>query len=916
MNKKQNTRSKIFLVAALALLAAVPLPATPLPHDELIFDQAHSTGYIDWSGSVGYVNFYHRDWSYLPPEEGGGVCTGGCTEQVTQINSGGSVSGSFAWDVQTFEVMLAMERDGNVGSAVIRACGATNTVNLYGGGSVPGFNDYALSVPAGCRSWSVTASGGFVHIRRVYAAYTSSPPSPPTISGTFSCAQPGSDGWCVGNATLTLTASDPQGYPLTISGSLGNGTPISCNGSCNITLPEGQATATYTVTAATSGLSDSGSTAWRVDRTPPSLTASPTGTSGAGGWYVSIVQYAASASDALSGLASLQYNLDGTGWRTYSGPVSILDGMHTINFRAVDRAGNVVDIPRTLQVDTSPPSLAANVSGDSGAGGWYISDVEVEITAVDALSGLASLRYSLDGAPWQDYSAPRPLSDGRYVIDLQAQDLAGNVSNLSRSVNVDTVPPLLSDTLSGVNGLGGWYVSDVQVDLSASDTLSGLSQVRYRLDGAGWRDFSAPFTITDGIHALDLQALDVAGLSTTLSRTVNVDTVPPALALDLPVPDGLNGWYVTPVQVRASASDSGSGLARLEGTQNEGTSWEALPFELADGVTPLEVRAFDLAGNTSSESRVLHVDTSPPLSSYSSHTDGQTVSGPITIYGETSDLVSGPTAGEISLDGGVTWDELFTSGPNPAPWRVAWDTYTIPNGSYELLVRSVDEAGNQETPARLSLQVANPPPDVSLEPSSWSYGYTARVTVSPQGIPVGVVTFLIMDDGTVVRHFDLDPMLGEHAVNWDGLDETGEKMPSGKYPVTVVACDIFDNCADAHGEVRIPFLHVVLPPLPFISTATPTPTPIATATVTTMPTPAVTEVKETQPPRLTPSPTPMPAAPAPKPVEPTKPALPVVTWPRVVLGGLTLLYAIVLSLDPRPDALRALARVIKPTLED
>ena len=92
------------------------------------------------------------------------------------------------------------------------------------------------------------------------------PAQPPTISSTISCTM-GSSGWCVGNARLILSASDPQGYAVTISGSMG-GVPISCNGSCTVNLPKGSGIAAYTVTAAVSGLTASGSTPWKLRSRP------------------------------------------------------------------------------------------------------------------------------------------------------------------------------------------------------------------------------------------------------------------------------------------------------------------------------------------------------------------------------------------------------------------------------------------------------------------------------------------------------------------------------------------------------------------------------------------------------------------------------------------------------------------------
>ncbi|NOY98658.1 MAG: hypothetical protein GXP40_05575 [Chloroflexi bacterium] len=52
-------------------------------------------------------------------------------------------------------------------------------------------------------------------------------PAPPTISGTLACSQWGTGGWCVGSETLDLTASDPQGQDLMISGDV-DGAPFAC----------------------------------------------------------------------------------------------------------------------------------------------------------------------------------------------------------------------------------------------------------------------------------------------------------------------------------------------------------------------------------------------------------------------------------------------------------------------------------------------------------------------------------------------------------------------------------------------------------------------------------------------------------------------------------------------------------------
>ncbi len=874
-------KSKRGLTWLLALVTLLLLAAIPLPGSVQVFDQAHNTGYIDWSGSVGYVDLYHRDLSYLPPEEGGTFCESGCWEQVTRINNGGVVSGSFYWNVSYFEVMLAQEKTSTgVGSAVITACSASRTVFLGGGsGNIPGFNSYSVTVPAGCRSWSVRASGGFVHLRRTNVDYNGSPPPtstppptatktptslpmftptpvptqtstptatptstatwtptptftptprPPTISGTVSCALWGSNGWCRQDAVLNLAALDPQGYPVGITGDL-NGAPFSCGSSCTLSLPLGTGTASYTATSS-SGQTATGSTSWAYDPELPTPLLEVDGTSGANGWYISTVDVWANGTDAISGLTSAFLSLNGGAWETAA---SLSDGVHSVEVTVTDRAGNATAGTTAISVDTTPPTLTLDLNGTSGANGWYVSSVDLNADVSDAGSGLDFVQGSLNGGTT-------------------------------------------------------WFSFPVMGD--------------------------PPFTLGEGFHTLLVRARDLAGNTTQISRSIGVDLTPPSLSYDLPPADGQSGWHVSPVTVGANVTDALSGLGTVEGAMNAGNTWQALPILLGEGIWPVKVRASDLAGNQALIDTTLYIDTSPPISTFISHTEGQIVSGFAVLVGQTRDTLSGPRAGEISFDGGVTW-EPFGVTQNPADWNVPWDSYQVPNGTYEVLVRTWDEAGNQENPLRLALVVSNPPPGVTLT-DWWWVSDAGQLAVTPNNIPIREIEVTITDGaGQVIQTFAYDPDLVDHLVVWDGQDPGGTWMPPGSYPVTVVVCDIFGNCASATGMIGIPSGERQVRP-----TRTPTsiflPTATPTATWTPTPTLAATAVQQTtNPPQPKPTVT---AMPLPIPTVQPKAApvsLPALTWPLVVLGGLTLLYAAVLVSDPRPAALRALARTIKPTLE-
>ncbi|MBL7941572.1 MAG: hypothetical protein JNM00_02340, partial [Flavobacteriales bacterium] len=381
----------ILLLWTSASTHAAPLAAFALPEGR-IYDQAHNSGYIDWSGSAQYVYITHRDGTSLPIEEGGTYCGSGCSEWVTRLGNGGRASGSFDRNVSYFEVMVEFTPEGGVGTAVLQACSASLSWYLYNNTSLPGYVSMILAVPSGCRSWSLTASGGFVDFRSIDVTYSGPPntatptasrtptfpptitrtptatftpsltptltftptmtftptatftntpsptptPLPPQITGVMVCDLWGDAGWCRGNETLELTTNDPQGFDVTITGDL-NGEPFACGSSCDLPLPEGMGIANYTVTS-TSGRTASGSSTWQRDGTPPDLEVILPPVNGRNGWYGSEVDLSAMATDAISGLASLLISTDGgASWVTPS--IHFIDGSHSVLIHARDVAG-------------------------------------------------------------------------------------------------------------------------------------------------------------------------------------------------------------------------------------------------------------------------------------------------------------------------------------------------------------------------------------------------------------------------------------------------------------------------------------------------------------------------------------------------------------------------------------------------
>ncbi|MDP1624691.1 MAG: Ig-like domain-containing protein, partial [bacterium] len=311
------------------------------------------------------------------------------------------------------------------------------------------------------------------------------------------------------------------------------------------------------------------------------------------------------------------------------------------------------------------------------------------------------------------------------------------------------------------------------------------------------------------------------------------------------------------------------------------------PFHLTDGVHPVVAHARDVAGNEAMANEVIHVDTVPPVSQFTSHSNGEVVQGSVLLTGSLEDMTSGTDGGELSIDGGNTW-QAVSMGTGDT-WSFTWQSNEVPNGQYTLQMHGLDQAGNVGGPASITLVVDNGPPSVSITERWWIWE-AGELKVSPNHFPIASVQVTIRDPQNrwpaVVMSFD--PDTSTDSMSWNRHFADGTLAPSGEYPVVAVACDIHDLCGRDTGIIVIPTMAtstVTVTPSP---TATPTLTPQATFTATQMPA----------------TPTPVMVVPSPEiPSEPIQARGSIPFWQLLGLLGLFLVIASASVVDPRPAAL-------------
>jgi hypothetical protein len=112
-----------------------------------------------------------------------------------------------------------------------------------------------------------------------------------------------------------------------------------------------------------------------------------------------------------------------------------------VKYRAWDNAGNVeATRSQLIRVDTVPPTVSITSPAN---GATVTGNVKIVAAATDALAGVASVRFYVDGvlvgtttsSPWQLPWNTKKVSRAQHVLTAVATDRAGN-STTSAAVTV------------------------------------------------------------------------------------------------------------------------------------------------------------------------------------------------------------------------------------------------------------------------------------------------------------------------------------------------------------------------------------------------------------------------------------------------------------------------------------------------
>ncbi|MHB9035783.1 MAG: carboxypeptidase-like regulatory domain-containing protein [Armatimonadota bacterium] len=231
-----------------------------------------------------------------------------------------------------------------------------------------------------------------------------------------------------------------------------------------------------------------------------------------------------------------EYLLDMAAYPTWTGTVEdlrfepskvVTSGHFSIDFIRV--AGDVYPATGSVVIN-------------SGADYTESALVTFGLSAQDTDTGVWWMRASNDNVnwnPWVQYTTTTswyiPATEGKHYAYVQFGDGAGSGSkSYYDSIIYDTLAPDGSVTIN----LGAQYtrIPNVNLTLSATDTGSGVSQMRFSNDNLTWSAWesyatSKPWTLSsgDGLKTVYAQFQDAAGHIATCTDSITLDSTIPLI---------------------------------------------------------------------------------------------------------------------------------------------------------------------------------------------------------------------------------------------------------------------------------------------------------------------------------------------------------------------------------------------------
>jgi len=450
----------------------------------------------------------------------------------------------------------------------------------------------------------------------------------------------------------------------------------------------------------------------QAPRTTLSFSDAPTYNSGGMTYFGKNLAAKLSATDDLSGVHQIYYSTGGGNFEPYRQIDAGKEGKYQLSYYAVDNVGNVETVKhKDFTVDLTAPATVHRIAGTM-KDDVIAANVQITLTSADELSGVERTVYRFDNEPEKTYRQGTTISvsnltDGQHTLYYYSEDRVRNrETEKSAGFFLDKTPPIMSADVLGDKFIVGdkvYFSGRTKLKLTAVDNKSGVSEIRYSINGEPFVAYEDPFYLPSktGKHQIRYYSVDEMGNTSIGDYSHNtgivyVDLTGPALSHELSGASFRKGdvMYISPeTKITLKGVDTESGLQYLsysvDGVTDE-IRYDA-PFSIREtGAHTIRYFGYDNVNNRNAREFDITVDAEGPeiFNTFSvKHIDAEgadTEMYPsyVMLYLAATDLMTGNAEIYYSVNGG---NEL----PYTAPIKGF-----AKNTSYVVKVRAKDKLGN------------------------------------------------------------------------------------------------------------------------------------------------------------------------------------------------------------------------------
>lgn len=285
------------------------------------------------------------------------------------------------------------------------------------------------------------------------------------------------------------------------------------------------------------------------------------------------------------------------------------DGAHTLYAWAKDQAGNIASSANSVSVtlDTTNPTISLGPTIASIVGGGSVQ--AITWTATDATTLSIKLEY-FDGNNWNTITnsttnsgsynwTVASLNINNAKIKITATDGAGNTATTTGSdFIIDSTPPTIS-SFTLASGATSVALPTVSVQISASDSLTSITQMRMSESATyandNWQTYSAnsgSFTMSmiSGSKTVYLWLKDSVGnITTSTTSNINLDFGNPP-TVSIVAPTSSSGPYNVGDNVHiewscGSTNGVDTNPARIKYTTDDGVTFTNITSWITNNLT-------------------------------------------------------------------------------------------------------------------------------------------------------------------------------------------------------------------------------------------------------------------------------------------------------------------------------------------